>query len=186
MELVEIDVLRSKLNGKIVPKRWSFDHLIDWLFYLPLISVLPIVSGNFLFTQLKKSDNPNLGIIYLVFALVITGFLTYSIFNLNRLKPVNGISPQQNRQFIKNSIYNLNWKIKQDEVSLTIALVPWNWLSTHWGQQIVIIYDQEKILINCTTLLLYDIRSPFHWFTNRRLERILSKEFDVRVKETTR
>jgi hypothetical protein len=185
MELVEIDVLRSKVKRKLVTKSWSFKRLLDIAFYIQIISVFPIASGIFLLTQLKMGDNLLPAIIYFVLALTFAGLLIHSILNSNRLKTIDGISPEQNRQFIKDSISNLNWEIGQDEMNLTVAVLPWNWLSSHWGRHIIIIYDQEKILVNCTTLLLFDIRSPFHWLSNKRLERILTEEFETRAKETT-
>jgi hypothetical protein len=118
--------------------------------------------------------------------LFLFGLLFYSILNLDRLKRVNGTLKEQNREQIRVVVEQLGWRILNHNQQLTVASPPWSIFSANWGRQVVIIYDRGDILVNSTTYGLHDLKSPFHWFGNRKLERQLIEVFEQTIKTTNR
>lgn len=61
---------------------------------------------------------------------------------------------------------------------MTLLKKDWTWTSTNWGQEIVILYDKKDILINAVSYGKGEMKSPFHWFANRKIERNIQKKFE--------
>ena len=118
--------------------------------------------------------------------MALCGLLFFSFITVDRLKRIHGTLKEQNREFVKEVIDQLGWSIQHHNQQLTIASPPWSIFSANWGRQVVILYDRGDILINSTTYGLHDLKSPFHWFGNRKIERQLIDGFEQKIKTTNR
>jgi len=181
----KIDIPKSKQKGRVVRKTLLIEPLIDFLTYVVLVGAYPILSGFFFFDQLEKKEHLVPALILFGLAIILGGLLLYSIINLDRLKRINGALKDQNRQAIKNLTENLGWTLQIHNQQVSILSPPWNWFSTNWGRQVIVIYDRQDILINSTSYGLHDIKSPFHWFGNRKLEQIVRDNFEEKIKNDT-
>lgn len=180
----KIDTVKSKVKGRIVRKTWLIEPIFDFLIYGTLIGCYPVFSGFYFFDQLKSRENLSFATILFFLALILCGLLFYSVLSIDRLKRIQGTLKEQNRELIKEVIEQLGWTIQFHNQDFTIASPPWSLFSANWGRQVVILYDKGDILINSTTYGLHDLKSPFHWFGNRKLERQLIEGFEQKVKTT--
>ena len=178
----KIQILDSKEKGRVIRNKWLLGQVLDFLTYVILIGFFPILSALFLLDQIENGDYIVGAITLFSISLIFSGLILYSILNLDRLKRIHGTHREQNRERIKNLAEELGWTLQIHNQKVSVVSPPWSLLSTNWGRQIVVIYDRQDILINSTSYGLHDFKSPFHWFGNRKLERIITEEFEKRVK----
>lgn len=186
MILDKIDIVKSKMKGRLVRKTWFIESILDFIFYGVIIGFFPFFSGLSFLNNVKNQENLFFPIILSLATLTLGGLLFYSIVNLDRLKRVQGTLKEQNRDKIKAVIEQLGWTIQHHNQQMTVASPPWSIFSANWGRQVVIIYDRGDILVNSSTYGLHDLKSPFHWFGNRKLERQLLEGFEQKNKTTNR
>jgi len=182
MRYDKIDITKSKEKERVIRKTGFLEWVSDLIVYTMIVGFFPIYSGMFLYFEWERNKYLNLAILLFVISLAIGGLLLYSVLNLDRLKRIKGILKDQNREAIKELAKNLGWTILQHNQRFIVISLPWSWFSTNWGQQVVVFYDRKDILFNCTTYGLHDLKSPFHWFGNRKLERTIIQEFEKRIK----
>ena len=186
MRFDKIDIVKSKVKGRLVRKTWLIEPIFDYLFYGLIIVPFPFFIGLSFIDNIKNQENLFFATILFLAMLTLFGFLFYSIVNLDRLKRVQGTLKEQNREQIKAVIEQLGWTIQHHNQQMTVASPPWSIFSANWGRQVVILYDRGDILINSTTYGLHDLKSPFHWFGNRKLERQLIDGFEQKIGTTNR
>ena len=182
----KIDTVKSKVKGRLVRKTWFIEPILDIFIYGVIVGFLPFSAGLFFIGQLKNHKNLFFVSIFFLIALALCGLLFFSVITVDRLKRIQGTLKEQNREFVKEVIDKLGWSIQHHNQQLTIASPPWSIFSANWGRQVVILYDRGDILINSTTYGLHDLKSPFHWFGNRKIERQLIDGFEQKIKTTNR
>lgn len=171
MRYDKIDIQKSIDKNKVIRKTWLLVKIIDFFGSVVLVCSFTFLSGLVLTFKIKSSEDLVEPIMIFFIPLIFGELLCYSLLKLDRLKRIKGVSKEQNREIIKGLFENLGWTIFNHNQKMTLAVPPWSWCSTNWGQQVIVIYDHNDILINCTTYGLHDIKSPFHWFGNRKRER---------------
>ena len=182
MNTYPIDIIKSKKAEKLVFKKWFLTKLFDRIFELPYILFFPFLSGMYLFSKIDNKESYGIAIIYFGIAITLCGMLFYSVYHLNSLTRISGISHRQNSQMIKDIAENNNWKIESNNQQMTIISFSWQETGTDWGKQMTIIYDRNDILVNCTSYGLFSTPSPFHWFANRKKINKLKTEFNKLIK----
>jgi hypothetical protein len=182
----KIDIDNSKVKNRLVTKTWLIEQILNFIFYAALIASFPFSSGLFLFAQFKNSGNLLYATILLIITVVFSGLLLYSVINVNRLRKIQGLSKEQNIEFTLEVVEQLGWKIITQGQQLIIASPSGRWFSSNWNRQIVLLFDKQDVMINCTYYGLHDFKSPFHWFGNRNLERQLIDGFEQKIKTTNR
>ena len=179
----KIDIPKSKQKGRVIRKTWLIEPIFDFLTYVVLVGAYPLLSGLFFFDQLENGDYIIGASVLFGLALILGGLLLYSIINLDRLKRISGTLKDGNREAVKNLTEKLGWTLQIHNQQVSILSPAWCWFSTNWGRQIVVIYVRQDILINSTSYGLHDLKSPFHWFGNRKLEKIIKDNFEEEIKK---
>jgi hypothetical protein len=180
----KIDIDNSKVKNRLVTKTWLIEQILNFIFYVALVTTFPFSSGLFLFAQFKSGDNLFFVTIVLFITLLFSIFLLYSILNLNKLRKIQGVSKEQNVEFTLEVVAQLGWKLLIHNQLLIIANPSGSWFSSNWYRQVVILYDKQDVLINITYYGLHDFKSPFHRFGNRKLEKQFIKEFEQKINTT--
>jgi len=181
----KIDITKSKQNDRLIRKEWLVEIILDFTLYLIFIGFLPLIAGSYFLEQLENGNHIFIASILFGISLLIGGLLIYSIINLNRLRRISGTLKEKNRQSIKRLADKLDWTLQTHNQRITVLTLPWNWLSTDWGRKITVIYDRQDILINITSYGMHNIKSPFHWFENRKLVKKLIDNFEKEIKNDT-
>jgi hypothetical protein len=181
MRYDKIDIPRSKEEGRIVRKKGLLDGGSDSLVYFAIVFAYPVLFGIALYKEIERGEIAVTTVLLFIAGLVVGGLLLYSVLNLGRLKRLKGLSKEENREIVKEIIERFGWKVRQDNRDMIIAGPKWRWGHWNGGRDVSIIYDRTDILINSTTYGNHDIRSPFHWFGNRKLEKMLTDEFESKL-----
>jgi len=147
-----------------------------------IIFPFPIISTVLFVDQIKNDGLYIVGSsMFFIVSIVIGSLLFYSTINLNKLKRIQGGLKKQNRNSILTLSEKLGWEILRHNQKMAILKPSWSIASLDWGQQIVVLFDRQDILINSTTYGLHDIKSPFHWFVNRKNEKKLKLQFQAEI-----
>jgi hypothetical protein len=181
MVLEKIDAEKSIKNKRVYRKNWLVEKVIDFLMNLLFILIFPF----FAYVYLKKSlktDEISFAILLFTFTLVITVLFLYALLNINKLRKIKGLSPKENKKIITNIFDTLDWQIYRNNIQFTQATLDWNWCSCDYGKEIVILYENESILINCVSYGRGDLKLFTHWFINRKKENEIIKEFEKQIK----
>lgn len=107
--------------------------------------------------------------------------MLYSILTIDKLRVICGLTLE--KKIISELTCNkLKWSISKSNKSYFVFVPKWNWYSTHYGREFTVIFQENKVLINYTTFLLFDLQSPFHWIADRNAERKFTTEFEKAIK----
>ena len=186
MEYLEIKIEESKNKGFLVfPGKSIYDKIYEGFIMSFIIGSIPLLPAVVQLNALKN-DKPILIPLSVFFvAVIICSSLIYSLLTINKLKKVKGISGSKNRNIVKEISNDINWDIQRHNQQITVLNKNWSWTSTNWGRQLIIIYDKEDILVDCITFAQHGMKSPFHWFSSRRVEKKLTNNFILKIKNAT-
>lgn len=183
MNRIPIDISKSKKAEKLITRQWFFEKLFDYLLPLMLVGMFPFIAIMEFNSNLNKDEPIGVSIAFLIFTLIIGGFMIYSIFNVYKLKRIKGISRGKNSNLIKKIAEKNEWNIFSSNQQMTILNLTWKESNGFdWGKQLTIIYDEKDILVNCISFGLHSSPSPFHWFANKRKINKLESEFEIEIK----
>lgn len=107
-----------------------------------------------------------------VFGLVLSICLLvgYSIINNSKFKVIQASTKQENKALAIKISKSLGWKTIETSKSHLVFALPRDWLSFDWGKRVVVIFDGQRVLINCTCYAAFDLESAYHWYVNRKIE----------------
>ena len=185
MSRIPIDISKSKKAGKLIIREWLLEKLFDYLLPLMLVGMFPFITIMKFNSNLNKNEPIGLSLSLLIFSLVISGFMVYSIFNMYKLKRINGVSRGKNSNLIKKIAEKNKWNISVNNQQISIINFSWQDSGTDWGKQLTILYDGKDILVNCISFGLYSSPSPFHWFASKRKVNKLKKEFEKGIENVS-
>ena len=182
MNRIPINISKSKKAGMLITRQRFLEKLFEYLLPLILVGIFPFIAILKFNSDLNKSGPIGLSLSFLIFTLTIGGFMIYSIFNVYKLKRINGISRGKNSNLIKKIAKKNEWNISANNQQISIINFSWQDSGTDWGKQMTILYDEKDILVNCISFGLYSSPSPFHWFANKRKVNKLVLEFENGIK----
>lgn len=177
-----IDISKSKQKGRVVRKTWIIDLTRDIIVYLCIVGGILITASLFFIDQLEKKEHLLGASVYFGLAIIYGALMFFSILSLDRLKRINGVKKNQNRQAIIDLTEKLGWNLHIHNQQVSVLSPPWTRFLTNWGRLVVVIYDRQDILINSTSFGRHDVKSPFHWFGNRKTEGIVKDNFEEKIK----
>ena len=108
MSRFPIDIPKSKQIEKLVIKEWLLVKISEYFFYLMFVIAFPFASIMKLNSDLNKDETIGFSIFFLVLSLIFSGLMIYSIFDLNSLKRINGLSRGKNSNLIKRLRKKMN------------------------------------------------------------------------------
>ena len=164
----KVSISKSKQKGQVVRDSWLFFRLRDLFVQVVFVGLLPFMALNFLFIQLKQKESLFSASIFLIISLILGAIFLYSILDLNKLKRIKGVKKDKNMKIIKNWAETHNWQLEIHNQDISVLTCN-NWFSTAFKKELVVLYHKEEILTNSICYGLFDMKSPFHYFTNKKL-----------------
>ena len=122
-------------------------------------------------------SKPEIKVEFKIVAVVIVTFLLISWYYIYKLLPIKITEPNKDRKLLIELITEKYSKFKIIDNGLNILRSKSRIGYFNWGQKLTIIYDDEKILVNLTTLAKHEINSVFHSIYNYLQLQKLRKEF---------
>jgi hypothetical protein len=180
-----IDVNRSIKEQKLIHKESIIEVLAKSIFYFILTGIYPYFAIINLLISDKQGEDLTSSYIILGVTILVSGYIIFSILSFSKLKRVKGKDLNSNRKLILSIIKERGFKKNKDNNQLTIAIYH-DGLLRNWGRKFVFIYDNEYILLNCTTLGVLGIQSPFHGISNRNQVNKMIKIIKEKLPPTTK
>ena len=79
---------------------------------------------------------------------------------------------KENMNLIENFCDRNDWKILHKDNHSHVILIEKFKLAYHNGRELYILYKDDKIYIRCLTYAMHDMKSPFHWNSQKKIENI--------------
>jgi hypothetical protein len=178
MSRIPINISKSKKAEKLITRRWLLEKSFEYLLPLMLIGMFLFIVIMEFYLSLNKNESIGLFLSLLIFTLIFSAFIVYSIFNVYTLKRIRGISRGKNSNLIKKIVKKNNWDMSANDQQISIINFSWRDSGTDCGKQMTILYDRNDILVNCISFGFFSSPSPFHWFANQRKVNKLKTEFE--------
>lgn len=179
MIIQEIDISKSIEREKLVTKRWTLDRILEILVFCPFVIAWPLIASMIFFANTNSDQSGWSSLIFLVLAFAFSIVFLFALFNLRKLKRINGLSRGKNLGIIKKVVARKNWNLVWSTQQMALINFPNHPSFYNWGQQIIIVFDGNDVLINSMTFGLYSTPSPLHWFSNKAKINAFQKEFFI-------
>ena len=161
-------------NEKLLKRiQHTFENVVLFL-------VLPFIGASLFHHALELQKNIILSLIFLIACILLTFWLFHLKKKMKRLKRVYGLSPEINRQLIREIILEANWQVLVDK-EMQFACCPRPLDSGDWLTQVIVIYDRDNLLINSLSFGNYGLVSPVNWHEDRRVERVIEYKFKQKL-----
>ncbi|MFY0603204.1 MAG: hypothetical protein JXQ93_04595 [Flavobacteriaceae bacterium] len=175
-----LEINNSKKNEKLQFSNYSFwGKFFEYTLIIIMSLVLPLITFLNLVHKINNGGSLLWPTTYLIITLSVFFLIIYSRIKSLQLKRVKGNSRSKNRTHINAIAEEMNWEILRHDQQITILSKKWTWTSTNWGRSIFILYDKKDILICCITYGKHQMISPFHWFSNKKIEKKLVKKLQA-------
>lgn len=104
-------------------------------------------------------------------------FIIASFYFMNHLTIIKGSNQTGNRAILLNILESRYPELKINDSGQHIIRCTTPTGTLTWGKRLTIIFDNDRLFINKTTLGRYDIKSPFHSIFNTIAMRQIKKDF---------
>jgi hypothetical protein len=176
--MIPFDLQKSKEKKRLIIS----EPLLAKILGISVITIIPFLFTYITFYSFTSefryktlSSKIFSGLIFLLSSIVAYFIISNSIKSF-RLIQYDGLNSDRNRKCITEILKGLeNFKIDCNNQSYISAY------ASHFGftRELYVIFDNRKILANCTTMARYGLPSPFHYWkdrgTERRIIKLLSK-----------
>ena len=150
-----------------------------------MLIILPVLAASMLYHALEWQKNIGLSLIFFFLSIIFSYWLFHVRKKMKMLKRIHGLSPEINRQIIKEIISEANWLVlKDDDLHFVCCPRPLDY--GEWLTQVVIINELNDLLINSLSFGKRGLVSPFNWLEDRRVERIIKRKFYEKLNEITK
>ena len=183
---IDVNIEASKRSNKLVfIRNYSFSLVFkiitDGFTSIVLFCLFPFISIFLLKNNLTIGLPFILSLIFLIITVPFGCISIYGMLAPERLRRIRGISKNKNRELFKKVIKKSGWHTYRGNKEMDIFKKDWKWTSTNYGRELIVIYDDKDILINCIALGRGEIKLHFHWFSNRKIEKKLMQEFENKM-----
>jgi hypothetical protein len=157
----KIDIAKSIDQNRLIYNSiyGKLDMLFNRFFLPPLVFIASIsLPVSFYYIALEDPTLRDTESIFLIFSILLLMLfllldfkIIKSVKKYHLLYRIKGKSNEINRKMVKEIIAECNWVVYEDTEEMSVLSLPMSKYLTNWGSQLVIIYDDKDILINCTS-----------------------------------
>lgn len=175
-----VHVSKSIQRKKLIYTHSSWYGVLTLIYPIFILVVALAFSYWGLEKELTKESYAINWVLISIFSAVIVfaALLVLAYFRSDRLAIIKGSTRSLNRKLVRQYIENDRFEVLSVSNELITVDVKAKFLSYHDVRRFTILFDKEHIYYNCTTfsyiqnrhIQLYDFKSPFAWFANRRVE----------------
>ena len=177
MNILKIDIQKSLNFEKLYFKKSLLEKIWENSLIIANLSFFLYITGTTLFDNLIKSKPFGWSLFFFILVITITLLGLISFLSSNNLERITGLEENKNTKIVKKIADKNNWKIYSNNKHLDIINISFLDTQTDYGKQLIIIYDQHDILINCISFALGKTPNPFNWFSNKKMIDKFKTEF---------
>lgn len=165
----KVDYKESIISNKLTFKKGRFSRLADNVIWITMIIIFPVMSlimlyGSIKFEWIQESILPV--VISQLIAFGISTFLTIRLSTMDRLILAKG-NIDNNRSWIRKICKDLDYGLMTDNKNYLVAVLKPGLFA--WHRYVYVVYDKDKVLINCITYGLHGLKSPFHRMIDKKI-----------------
>jgi hypothetical protein len=165
----KIDFKKSINSKRLIFKKGWFSRFTDNAVWIFMIIAFPVISLSMLYGSIKfnwiHDSLPQVLIMQFV-GLGLSSFMIFRLSTMDRLVVAKGVI-DNNRQWIQEICKELKYGIVTDNKKCLVAVLKPGLFA--WHRYLYVIYDNDKVLINCITYGLHGLKSPFHRMIDKRI-----------------
>ncbi|ARV08931.1 hypothetical protein BTO05_04515 [Winogradskyella sp. PC-19] len=181
MNFESIDFKKSIDNKKLVSNKTLVTKIWEHGLIPLHITLLLCIATSYLYNNMVNNENylSSLFMSLLIFSLLV--YVIYFIAKMYNFKELSGISEIENLEVIKQISDNAKWAIKTED---KVSIIEVNELKSFsgYGKQIVILYNENKVFVNCISFALGKTPNPLLYFSNKKILRKFEIEFKNKLK----
>ena len=143
-------------------------------FHYFILTIAPIIFGvAFLYVQLNFR-NPVLfpfSIVTLILSFLVSFFIFLQIKKSDTFRKIKGKeNRKENMKLIENVCNRNEWKILHTDNHSHVILIENFKIAYHSGKELYLLYKNDRIYIRCLTYSMHNLKNPFHWNSQRKIE----------------
>ena len=173
MKYLSFNSRKSLEKEKLIFEEPFLLIILEHFQYFILI-IAPIIFGLAFFYVQLYFQNPVLfpfSIVTLLLSFLITLFIFLQIKKTATFRKIKGKGNRKENMNLIESICNRNdWKILHTDNHSHVILIENLTLAYHNGRELFILCKDDKVYIKCLTYSIHDLKSPFHWNSQRKIE----------------
>lgn len=178
----KVDYIESISAKKLIFKKGWFSRLTENVIWITMIIVFPVMSLSMLYGSIKfdwihESIVPVVISQFIAFG--ISSFLIFRLSTMDRLIPIMG-NIDNNRSWIKEICKDLDYGVMTDNQNYLVAALKPGFFA--WHRYVYVIYDKDRIFMNCITYGLHGLKSPFHRMIDNRIVDKIKTRFENNVR----
>ena len=178
----KVDYIELISLNKLIFKKGWFSRITDNVIWITMIIVFPVMSllmlyGSIKFDWIHESIVPVVISQFIAFG--ISSFLIFRLSTMDRLIPAMG-NIDNNRNWIKEICKDLDYGVVTDNQNYLVAVLKPGFFA--WHRYVYVIYDKDRVLMNCITYGLHGLKSPFHRMVDNRIVDIIKIQLENNVR----
>ncbi|HCQ12388.1 hypothetical protein [Flavobacterium sp.] len=147
---------------------YIFDIIMEALLY----AIWPIMTYLIIINPINKVSLT--GMVIMIFLNVLLAISWFYIYKLHKIKITN---PERDRKILVQILKKRFPEMQINDDGLYILRSKKNTGSFSWGKSLTVIFNENYIYINLTTLGRHDVKSPIHSIANYLKLKSIEKEF---------
>ena len=151
----EKSIQKHRLTFKMTTELFMTRLLDNTLWLIFIISTILLLTN-------KDNYSTNKSVLFLLAVVVLTTWLVIGLVFINKLVVIKGSNMSDNRRKIIQLLNDKFPKLKLDDSGQKIIRYNLKTGAFNWGKRITVIFKDNNMFLNITTLGRYDIKSPFH------------------------
>ncbi|MFV0593893.1 MAG: hypothetical protein ACK5M7_21145 [Draconibacterium sp.] len=178
----KLNYKESIFSNKLIFKKSWFSRLTDNIVWITMIIAFPVMSLSMLYGSIKFNwlqDDLLPVLISQLVAFGISSFLIMRLSTMDKLMVAKG-NIDKNRNWIQEICKDLDYGVVTDNKNFLVAVLKPGLFA--WHRYIYVIYNKDKVLLNCITYGLHGLKSPFHRMIDKRIVNKVITEFENKVR----
>ncbi len=178
MNYHQIDIDESLRNHFLVFKITRAERYLNMSVSISVVLAFVFISFLGIRNAVNNLDSLLVPIALAILSVCFAGAIFFSLLNDTNLLGINGTGgKKENNDLIKLIAESNEWEILADLERITVLKPESMWQGFHWGRQLVVLYEDKNIFVNCLAFDKFGNSSPFHWFGNRKFEQYIESQF---------
>lgn len=177
-----LDYKESIFSKKLTFKKGWFSRLTDNIVWITMIIAFPAISLSMLYGSIKFNwiqDSLMPVMISQLVAFGVSSFLIIRLSTMDKLIVAKG-NIDNNRNWILEICKEFDYGVVTNNKNFLVAILKPGLFAFH--RYVYVIYDKDKVLLNCMTFGRGDLKSPFHRMIDKRIVNKVVTEFENKVR----
>lgn len=185
--------MRDQINYRNSIKRGTLSirtdietRIVDYLVHFSIIGLPVYVAWVYVSRLIRLNIHYYHWTEISILSILSLAWIAYLLVWLKRVDDfsiIHGIDKKMNRQIVAETLIDKKWHILHNNNDFIVTFPDTGFFKA--DQQVTILFDSDKILLNVTTYSWRDLKSPFCPIMNSKTRKELIRNFEDRILKNT-